>query len=482
MCGCDSDHQAAKPRLGIKAKSSPTSKGADQDKDEQKQILRAIRRERFELSRIARGIFAHEGEKAKLKHVLNYHRAAKCSYIAIGEVALHRSVEYQKSFFTGLFTCGSVWACPNCAAKIQERRRVEIATAMDHMYEHGKKAVMVTLTFPHSKRNNLQGLLDAQKQAFVYLRKGRVWDLFKQRVGYNGLIRSLEITYGENGWHPHTHELWFVDSTANAKYIKEFILRQWEAACIKAGLLDPTRRNKLSAFRKHSVDVKDNCSTSEYLAKQDDSRNWGVDREIAKASTKTGKSKGMHPFGFLSHYGKEKNSKWSRLWVEYNRAFKGKAQLFWSRGLKDECGVNNLSDEELAAVTEDEAIEIMKLTQKQWDKIKSTDSQSLILDVAEETTDKKVIESVIENAKVKNLDIAELVQKRVRLQNMLFEESIRENQIPVIDTSKVRFIPATDEFLKDFKESLIPDEESAPMPAPNKPNSDGENGQMIFNF
>ena len=34
------------------------------------------------------------------------------------------------------------------------------------------------------------------------------------RQGFKGLIRSLEVTHGANGWHPHTHELWFLKGSA----------------------------------------------------------------------------------------------------------------------------------------------------------------------------------------------------------------------------------------------------------------------------
>ncbi|WP_223932401.1 hypothetical protein, partial [Aeromonas caviae] len=37
-----------------------------------------------------------------------------------------------------------------------------------------------------------------------------------------------------------------------------------------------------------------------YLVKMDDSRHWGADRELAKASSKKGKKSGQHPFGLLA--------------------------------------------------------------------------------------------------------------------------------------------------------------------------------------
>ncbi|EPA8576720.1 protein rep, partial [Vibrio parahaemolyticus] len=427
------------------------------------------------------------------KHVLNYHRASKCGYIALGEVLIHQSIEHQKAFFSGLLMCGSVWACPNCAAKVQERRRIEIATAMDYMYQNGKKAVMVTLTFPHTKKDDLKGLLEAQKEAFKHLRAGKAWQGFKGRTGYDGLIRSLELTYGDNGWHPHTHELWFVDKDADADAMKAFVLNRWENVCIKAGLLDGTKPNKIKAFRRHSVDVKDNCSTSDYLAKQDDSRNWGADREIAKATSKAGKAKGMHPFGFLTKFAETKDSIWAKRWIDYNKAIKGRAQLFWSRGLKDLVGVNDASDEELAALTEDEAKEIMSVTPPEWRKIAKSGTQALVLDTAEETSNPDVIRAVINNSSGSDEDIVDLIQKRVNRQKQVLGESILANQNDDIDVSKVDFIRATDEFLADFKESLKPDEpkkEYVPKKSmqeiygggKNKQRTHDNNGQIIFKW
>lgn len=131
-----------------------------------------------------------------------------------------------------------------------------------------------------------------------------------------GLIRSLENLFGLNGWHPHTHELWFVRGDADAEAMKVEVLKRWESVCIRAGLLDPKNEAQLEAFRAHAVDVKGNCSASDYLAKQDDSRNWGVDREIAKASTKNGRAKGLHPFALLAKAGKGTSAQ-ERLFLAY---------------------------------------------------------------------------------------------------------------------------------------------------------------------
>ena len=307
-----------------------------------------------------------------------------------GQVSLHQprarrwgpQVELaQERLYSGLVTCGRVWDCPVCGPKIQERRREEIASAVKWAYDKGLQPVMVTLTFPHYSWNKLV-LLKQQAFALQRLRAGAPWKRFKEAIGYEGLIRSLENLFGLNGWHPHTHELWFVRGDADAEAMKVEVLKRWESACIRAGLLDPKNEAQLEAFRAHAVDVKGNCSASDYLAKQDDSRNWGVDREIAKASTKNGRAKGLHPFALLAKAG-EGDKRAERLFLAYCMAMKGKSQLYWSPGLKDAVGVNEASDEELAEESRDAADLLGMLTLDDWKLVRAASMRAQLLDAAE---------------------------------------------------------------------------------------------------
>ena len=200
---------------------------------------------------------------------------------------------------------------------------------------------MVTFTFPHTASDKLKELLEKFSKSLHNFKSGKAFVGFKNRYGFEGLIRSLEITRGGNGWHPHTHELFFVDKNLDQPEFKEWLQNRWLNVCSKSGLVDINDDDKVDAFIKHSLDVKFNCSTSDYLAKFDDKANWGVDREIAKASSKNGKKNGMHPFE-LAFQG------YSQLFIEYTEAIKGKAQLFWSRDLKKKVGIVDITDEEIS--------------------------------------------------------------------------------------------------------------------------------------
>lgn len=397
------------------AKSSPPPSGYDP---------RALRAERYALMATARGLLYTEGVRQQLAYPNKIHATCKCRYITLGggTVRVLQERDHGVAFFGDLVTCGSVWTCPVCGAKVQERRRVELEKAIDWAYANGYQPVMVTLTFPHTGWQTIKELLDAQAVALELLRKGSPWDRFKARMDYLGLIRALEVKFGLNGWHPHTHELWFVSrdaiadlSTPEARQLeadrrgcsvedleglvdmKSVILARWERACRKAGLLDD---KKLKAFREHAVDVKGWCSASDYLAKQDDARNWGIDREIAKANSKTDREgkKGIHPFGLLA-MAADGDEQAGERFVEYSLAIRGRAQLFWSRGLKALVGVTEKSDEELATESQERASCLGLLETDDWAAVRSVPgAMAKVLDLAE-TGGWKAVRSYVDGLK-----------------------------------------------------------------------------------
>lgn len=345
--------------------------------------LQANRAERYELLSSARALFLMEGKRVGLLYPQNFHRTAKCKWTPVSAlVGVHASRKQGSAFYSGVMSCGSVWVCPVCAAKVQERRREEVAKALSWSDAEGLQAVMVTLTFPHYFFQSLSSLLRQQKVALKYLREGSSWARFKKTIGYCGLIRSLELTQGQNGWHPHTHELWFVNAGADADAVKKIVLDRWKISCARAGLLDMKNDEQVAAFEAHSVDVRGWCTASDYLAKQDDSRHWGVDAEIAKASTKAGRAKGKHPFALLSLF-QRGDRKAGERYLEYAVAMKGKRQLFWSAGLKAKVGVEEKSDEEVAKEQRDAADLLGCLDTEQWKLIREAGLRAKVLDLAE---------------------------------------------------------------------------------------------------
>ena len=372
---------AAKAALGINAKSSTTCDGLKITA-----IAQAVRAERYFALAKSREIFARESASIGIKHYDKFHRTFACHHNRIGTfVEVHRSAEHQKAFYGGLATCGSVWACPVCAAKIQERRREEIAQAIHHAYGEGNYApAMVTFTFPHMHSDVLRSLILKQREAFKYLREGNSFRLFCKRFGYKGLIRSLEVTHGQNGWHPHTHELWFIRplKKAEREAFLDFVKSRWEKACIKAGLIDPSDLAKMRSFRMYSCDVRFNVTTGDYLAKQDGSRHWGADREMASSKAKTkNKFKGCHPHDFLMR----DDDSGRRHYLEYALTMRDLRcrQLYWSPGLKGWAGIDEKDDEQLALEQTESADILGFLTADEWRSVYKAKAEAELLDIAD---------------------------------------------------------------------------------------------------
>lgn len=373
-------------KLGTIAKSSPPpdSELTEKQRFELAEIYQRKRRDFFDFQQTARELVCQRGLEKGLLHPANYHRVAHCRWQALGSYAGVHFSEEGRAYLSGLVTCGSVWACPMCAALIQEGRRKEIAQAMAWAYEPAQnfQPVMVTFTFPHKDWQSLQELIQRQAKAYELLRKGAKWDRFKQSLGYQGLIRSLELTHGKNGWHPHTHELWFVSSQVEADQLRGRLTELWESACVRAGLLDMGDVVAMYNFGLHAVDVKGWCSDSDYLAKQDDSRHWGVDREMAKATSKAGSAKGRHPFGLLAD-AKTGDRQAGEKYLEYIEAMKGKRQLFWSHGLKARVGIEEQSDEEIADEVDPSQVLSCLFDSGNWYRVARLQKRALLLETAE---------------------------------------------------------------------------------------------------
>ena len=113
------------PSLGTIAKSSPLLKVKVKSKVKEVQAIEK-----------ARAVFINAGLASGLDIPTKYHRTSLCKHACTGSagVGVNLLVEANKGFYTGLQTCGSVWTCPVCASKIQEIRRLEIASAMKYFY------------------------------------------------------------------------------------------------------------------------------------------------------------------------------------------------------------------------------------------------------------------------------------------------------------------------------------------------------------
>lgn len=297
------------------------------------------------------------------------------------DVALMQQVDTGNAFYAGSHTCGSAWLCPTCSAKIEARRRTEIEQIIQHKMSCGKKPVFSTFTIPHTDQQSCQEVFDNIRNALTYLRSGKAWQKFKGRVGFDGLVRSLEVTLGANGWHIHTHELWFVDDDYPEQDFYQFVQDRWTKACDKYGLIP---RGKRRSFRTHGFTI--GFTRSEYLAKFDNQKYIGkLSAEVSLSGVKHGRNGSLHPFQLaeLAFNNGSFDTKAVDLFTEYLTTFKGKARVYFSPGLKDECGINELTDEEIATQEKEEATTICHFDPFAFRLIVDKHAQGVIQNLAE---------------------------------------------------------------------------------------------------
>jgi hypothetical protein len=248
--------------------------------------------------------------------------------------------------YSGLTTCGSIWACPVCSGKIRNSRAEDISAATAHWDLAGNSVYMATFTAPHDLGMKLKPLLSTIADGFRSVISGRAWVKLRKSLGIVGTIRSMEVTHGANGWHPHLHVLIYVDGKMDALQLATLVLYlrdRWRRFITEAGYRAPSD--------EHGVQVDRCLSAAEaglYIAKTQDGKSVG--NEMARGDLKDARNGGRTPFAILDDFRWTGDTDDLRLWHEYERATKGRQAITWSKGLRAllEVEEQEKTDEELA--------------------------------------------------------------------------------------------------------------------------------------
>jgi len=279
------------------------------------------------------------------------------------------------AWYVGLVTCGSVWMCPVCAAKVSERRRVELGTAIKAWRKVGGSCWLVTLTFSHQVHDSLKDLNQRLKGAMRRFQGGAAAKADKSAFEVVGQVRALEVTHGANGWHPHVHQLVFLrgeDTSERRESLRKRLFARWERACRLAGLGLPSE--------KHGVSVDGHEKAGQYITK------WGLESELTKHVSKKARTKsGRTPMGILSDFLDLGDMADADLFAQYARVMKGSSQLVWSRGLRDFLDLApEKTDEEIAEADEAQVGDhlLAQLSLPIWRLVRKWDVRGQLLAVA----------------------------------------------------------------------------------------------------
>lgn len=384
---------------------------------------------RWQLQDTARGLLP--GERIGICHRVIDDRAGEGVPVMVGARA-----GKERAWFRHLLRCGSVWNCPVCAAKIAEHREEELQAGIDNNIKAGGGVVLVTLTYRHAAGDPLAESLAAFSADLRRLKSGRAFEQLRKSFAVMGEARALEVTHGANGWHPHSHAVTFtrerieenmpsapqfrdvegarvrwtigrghraenIASEENST-IKKHRLTQlkrrlfvlWYSARWKGERL-PKRpaffhtararrawREQIKARARHlpsyahGVDVRGAKYAAAYVAK------WGFAAELTKAHVKKGSKAGRTPWQLLgaAHDG-DRRAAW--LFREFAQVFKGRNQLFWSRGLREALGLKGeLTDQQVMELEPEENYEVARLSRDVWTLVVKAKARGTVLDLA----------------------------------------------------------------------------------------------------
>lgn len=286
------------------------------------------------------------------------------------------------SGFAGVCTCGSVWACPVCNAKVMVRRAIEIGGAVAAWQALGGECIFSTFTMRHHAGQGLQQLWDALSKAWGRVTSGKYWQADRKTFGIEGWLRAVEVTTGENGWHVHVHALLFVNEVQDlaVRELQASMFKRWRSALVKAGLAAPL----LAGQDSHVVTGPADKALAEYFTKSIDQVHR-IGLELTQSQSKAAR----RAFSTRSTWGLlddvEETGELDA-WAEWERVSKGRRQLTWSRGIRERLGLRREeSDEEIAAkeigTREDE---LLIITPMGWaDLCQSPANLGVLLDVTD---------------------------------------------------------------------------------------------------
>jgi len=265
----------------------------------------------------------------------------RVSVLPTGQVGVRAAANGSAAGFSGLSTCGSVWACPVCAPKIAVKRAEEVAEVIRWNRKRGGSAALLTLTMQHHAGMTLEQCWAGLNKAWSAVTSGRQWLRDKATLGIDGFLRVVEVTLGEaNGWHVHVHALVLFD-----RPISETIMESFGASCWGRWNRALQRVN-LFSLQEHGVDVRpvrtaDGGKLGRYFAK--------IALEVTGGVFKKGGRGGRTPFELLT-YAFDTGDAWALMkWREWEQASHGKKQLTWSNGLRSRVGLDaEQSDEDIA--------------------------------------------------------------------------------------------------------------------------------------
>jgi hypothetical protein len=276
-----------------------------------------------------------------MRGVSSRERLKKCGVVPYGAVTLSIAGGIVRQ--RGLTTCGSVWGCPVCSAKILTKRSLEVEEAMNAWVKAGGYFIFETFTLSHRLGDSVAKQRLGLQVGWTALNAGS----FKNnhiKAGRHGYLKMTEPTFGSNGFHLHIHALYFMKGELSQSDQDKWTnknFNKWQKSVASAGFAAPDPKGH-KAIRVHNYE-----GLQGYFTKGFD--NPSLNNPGNKANS---------VWNLLSKAIEHPKSTHTFAWRTWEAESKGMRQITWSKDLRRGLGLDEeLEDEEIA----DEPVPLLEI-------------------------------------------------------------------------------------------------------------------------
>lgn len=262
--------------------------------------------------------------------------------------------DHTDATFFGHMRCKNSWACPVCSARNMQKHAIRIAAAIDALKAQNQIPIMITFTVLHNRFMSCKETTDILYTAWkLFIHRGNkksgrndAYSNFREDCGSVHQVRVAEVTYGEHGWHPHFHCIFWIDSDklATASKYEKQLRERWDDCVNQATLkmwrlyrpelADKTACRKLLRLRRHANSESKGLfisrdKTGAVIVQQSSTyiTGWSAEKELTGMNYKTARAGHYTPLQLLElayrlPAGSQRDS-YLALYVEFIQAVTG---------------------------------------------------------------------------------------------------------------------------------------------------------------